>query len=158
MPWHSATRWNLWWRRFPVRTERARQISLSDDETCRVWAFSSEDGVAEVTAVHKLSSAGVSVQFHRHYPQWMMVAESSGAIRIMDIETRSWITSLWSPEAMPVRSVDWSLLDPTMCVIDATTVDSILMPGFARLPITRGCFGNWLRASKVCYCPLHGIA
>ena len=106
MPLHSVTLPTPFSPPFQVCSRYLYGLTKrTDDQTCRLW---SDQGA--LIGTHQLSSAGVAVQFHSSFPQWLMVAESCGAIRVMDIERQEWLTSVWSPEP-GLRHADWSFVD-----------------------------------------------
>ncbi|KAL2913389.1 ATP-dependent DNA/RNA helicase [Polyrhizophydium stewartii] len=95
--------------------------SVSDDRTCHVWRIhepTSGDEADQFPIVIKLKARGVSVRWNHKLSKQIMIGESSGAIRILDIETHSWLFSVFQPdksgpEAL-LRSVDWNPHDPNL--------------------------------------------
>ena len=60
--------------------------TAGDDNTLIVWQWegNEEQGIALIPAAYALSSAGVAVQFCRHFPRRLIVAEEEGTIRLLD--------------------------------------------------------------------------
>ncbi|RUP47827.1 hypothetical protein BC936DRAFT_145290 [Jimgerdemannia flammicorona] len=71
--------------------------SVSDDKTCRIWTTVTPTA-SEPACLHiiRLSSPGIAASWHREQAQFLMIAERSGQIRVMDwvrLET-IWVVSL----------------------------------------------------------------
>ena len=56
--------------------------TVGDDNTLIIWQFQEESGIVPIA--YSLSSAGVAVEFCKHFERRLVVAEEEGTIRILD--------------------------------------------------------------------------
>lgn len=90
--------------------------SCSDDCTLRIWRIISDGLDDDLPLVLRLRSRGVTVQWNEKLSAQVLVGEASGAIRIFDMDSQSWLVSVFQPPAPNslLRSVDWSQHDPNV--------------------------------------------
>lgn len=78
-------------------TNSAHLLPFLDDKTCRLWTtVTSTAALPACLHIIRLSSPGIAVSWHREQAQFLMIAERSGQVRLMDwvkLE-RVWVVSL----------------------------------------------------------------
>ncbi|KAJ3091400.1 Nucleoporin Nup37 [Quaeritorhiza haematococci] len=98
--------------------------SVGDDKLLQLWELeqTDENGIEIASArMVRLTSQGVSVRWHQNRAGLAMVGERCGAIRLYDVNTGSWIFSVYEPGSKwldgalnptDLTCVDWNPADP----------------------------------------------
>ncbi len=113
------------------RTRGTFLALLTDDKLLRVFAFDASQPsivdkngdvqIPDCVISWPLSSRGVSVSFHAFLSDHLLLAEESGAIRFLNLQTKEWIFSVHEPAIVHspfgLRSADWNPTDPNVYVL-----------------------------------------
>jgi WD40 repeat protein len=80
----------------------------------RVWNVNAENDNSIYPIIFPLESKGVSCCWNPNSPGQLLVGETSGTIKLWDLDTKTVIKTMYSSKASILKSVSWNPSDPEL--------------------------------------------